>query len=333
MDTGDDPHAEGDAPNCPPGIAGKVGFAFSTKDRVDFTQRSLASLDTCGGFDLVWVDGSGTSEGKALPESAKPRNFRIFEVHKGVKGGPDAAIRFGLRRLLNLGYSYCGLVENDIRFEPGWFPRLMELFEFGAKDGLRVGAATVYSLDSRILIRRPHYAIMWNMGASMVLFTREAARVVLATYKPVSSSGLARFFHRRFGVDLSGVWELMMDQPDRSLGCDWAYAMYLYKNGLSSLGTVPSMAIDLDHDIQRLFRTIYVGGSAKLSTEDEEAYRRFLGVLSDHRLAHRFIGKARFLGDRARSEVHWAGKKYRAVRLVKRVVSSVIMRCRSLVRG
>jgi hypothetical protein len=268
-----------------------------------------------------------------VPESANPRNCRIVEVHKGVKGGPDAAIRFGLRRLLNLGYSYCGLVESDIRFEPGWFPRLMELFEFGAKDGLKVGAATVYSLDSRILIRRPHYAIMWNMGASMVLFTREAAHVVLATYKSVSSSRLARFFHRRFGVDLGGVWELMMDQPDRGLGCDWAYAMYLYKNGLSSLGTVPSMAIDMDHDVERLFRTTYARESAKPSMEDGEAYRRFWGVLSDHRLGHRFMGKVRFLGDRARSEAHWAGEKYQAVRLVTRVVSSVIMRCRSLVRG
>ncbi len=42
----------------------RIGFAFSTRDRVEFTRRSLASIDTDEGFDRLWVDGSVTPEGR-----------------------------------------------------------------------------------------------------------------------------------------------------------------------------------------------------------------------------------------------------------------------------
>src|SRR5215831_15945439 len=109
----------------------KVGFIFSTKERVDLSRRSLGSIDSDSGFDLIWLDGSTSEEARRLPESIKLQKTRLVEVHLDVKGGPDAAIRYGLRRLLALGYDYCGLIENDLEFVPGWFSRLMELFRLG----------------------------------------------------------------------------------------------------------------------------------------------------------------------------------------------------------
>jgi len=236
----------------------KVGFSFSTKDRVDSTLRSLASIDTKGEFDLIWVDGSDTAAGKALAESVKLRNCRLVEVHHDIKGGPDNAIRLGLKRLLELGYEYCGLIENDVLLKPGWYADLMRLFELGREDGLRIGAATVRTIDGRVLVFQPRYTLMWYMGASIVLFTREAAKIILRTYKPTSSRELGSFFKNKLGVDLGDVWELWMDKPNRPIGCDGAFAMQLYRYGLSSLGTIPAKGFSSDFSIEERFHSHYV---------------------------------------------------------------------------
>ncbi len=185
----------------------KVGFVFSTKDRVGFTLRSLSSIDTESGLDLIWVDGSETAEGRALPQSVKPQRCRLVEVHHGVQGGPDHTIRFGLRRLLALGYEFCGLIENDVVLEPGWFSHLMNLFGKAQNDGFAVGAATVRNLNSRVLFSHPNYTINSVVGAGMVLFTRQAAKVVLATYGPTTAKKLATFFKQKMHANLGDVWE------------------------------------------------------------------------------------------------------------------------------
>ncbi len=59
----------------------RIGFAFSTKDRVEFTRRSLASIDTDEGFDLVWVDGSVRPVGRRLPHEVRLRNPRLSPLH------------------------------------------------------------------------------------------------------------------------------------------------------------------------------------------------------------------------------------------------------------
>lgn len=234
----------------------KVGFVFSTKDRVEFTRRSLRNIDTEGGFDLVWVDGSDTPEGRALPGKVRLSNCRLAEVHYDIRGGPDNAIRFGLQRLLELGYDYCGLIENDIEFKPGWFTKLMELFSLGEQDGLNVGAVTVRTIPTWVLMYKPQYALMWNTGAGMVLFKREAAEIVLDTYGPTSMYELRKFYLQEFGIDLvkpylgrlsfdvMRMWEVYT--ANTPLGCDWAYSMQLYKEGFSTIGTTISFASNMD---------------------------------------------------------------------------------------
>ena len=292
MDTGKDPQPESATLNSRPGTASKVGFAFSTKDRVEFSRASLASIDTCGGFDLVWVDGSDTPEGKALPESTKPRNCRIVEVHHNVKGGPDAAICFGLRRLLQRGYDYCGLIENDIEFKPGWFSKLMELFDLGKQDGLEIGAATARSIESRVLLHRPGYVITSSMGAGMVLFTWEAAQVIIAAYGEQTGRELVGYFYSKFGIDLHDSWEpyikLQPLGPNALHTCDWTYARTLYERGFSSLGTVPSLAFNMDMDVEKEFRTSYVSMSPSVTVEDERRFSCLLAELSrSRRSSHR----------------------------------------------
>jgi hypothetical protein len=241
----------------------KVGFVFSTKERVDLSRRSLRSVDSDSGFDLIWLDGSTSEEARRLPESIKLRKTRLVEVHLDVKGGPDAAIRYGLRRLLALGYDYCGLIENDIEFVPGWFSRLMELFRLGEIDDLQVGAATTRTVLSRTLAPQSQYATLWNIGAGMVLFTRKAARIVLRHYHPRRAKEVSAYFKRKYGNDLRHIWELWMDRNDRLLGCDWGYSLELDKRGLSSLGTVPTYSYNVDLDPKTFSRSDYLGGIAK----------------------------------------------------------------------
>jgi len=239
----------------------KVGFVFSTKDRVEFTLQSLRSIDTEGGFDLVWVDGSDTPEGKALPKKVKLSNCCLAEVHYDIRGGPDNAIRFGLQRLLELGYDYCGLIENDIEFKPGWFMKLMELFSLAEGDGLNVGAVTVRTIPTWILMYKPQYVLMWNIGAGMVLFKREAVKIVLDTYGPTSMYELRKFYLKKFdidiarpylgrlGIDLQRIWQVSTSSPvpwSPTLGCDFAYAMRLYERNFASIGSITPMSYNID---------------------------------------------------------------------------------------
>jgi len=79
----------------------RIGFAISTKERMDLTRQVLPALD-CGGFDLIWCDGSKTAEGRAFASVEHFKNTPLVEINHDVTGGPDAAIQFSLKRLLAL---------------------------------------------------------------------------------------------------------------------------------------------------------------------------------------------------------------------------------------
>lgn len=245
----------------------RIGFCFNSKDRVQFTVPTLASIDTDAGFDLIWADGSDTPEGKRLPYESKLKNARLVEIHSDVRGGPDRAICFGLRRLLDLGYDYCGLIENDMVFEPGWFEKLKALFELAAAEGIVCGAATVRGYQSRVLEYRDKYFLCWNVGAGMVLFSRAAAQLILDQYDSLQTTVHSHYmlYARMFGVDLRGTWELKAKAPDRRLGFDWGFSPFLYQHGYASIGSVPSLARDLQFDVVPFLGTRYVSSNHRNS--------------------------------------------------------------------
>ncbi|HTB82963.1 MAG TPA: glycosyltransferase, partial [Candidatus Sulfotelmatobacter sp.] len=235
----------------------RIGFALSTKERTEFTRRILPGLD-CGGFDLIWCDGSTTPEGRAFTSAEHFKKTPLLEIHHDVTGGPDAAIQFSLQRLLALGYDYVGLIENDIALKPGWLEAMLAAWRAAESDGFKVGAATARSMSSRVLARAENYVVKWNVGAGMVLFSRAAAQAVLDDYHLPSAREIQKFFQKNAGADLSGVWELFMDTQDRLLGADWRYASSVLKKGFVSVGTRPNFAENIDMDISRDCRTDYV---------------------------------------------------------------------------
>jgi glycosyltransferase involved in cell wall biosynthesis/Tfp pilus assembly protein PilF len=248
---------ENASPAAAPANPHRIGFALSTKERIEFTSRILPGLD-CGGFDLIWCDGSKTSEGRAFASAKHFSQTPLKEIHHDVTGGPDAAIQFSLKRLLALGYDYVGLIENDIQLKPGWLQAMMSAWQAAEREGFKVGAATARSMASRVLAYGPEFVVKWNVGAGMVLFSRAAAEAVLADYSVPSALEIRDFFRQRAGVDLAPAWELFMDKKDRLLGADWRYASSVWKQNLVSIGTVPTFAENIDMDIRRDCQTDYV---------------------------------------------------------------------------
>lgn len=229
----------------------RVGFALSSKDRVSFTRQTLEAMDTDSGFDIIWNDGSEEAEARALPGSFHFRNARLVEVNYDVRGGPDRCICFGLERLLNLGYDYVGLMENDIVMQPGWLRRLLNLFELATAEGIVCGAATVRNFESRVIEHRSGYSINWGMGAGMILFSRPAAEVILHQYPKLkmSTNSMTSFYSRLFRIDLGllardGAGRFVHE--DALLTLDWGYTPMLYMHGYASVGSIPALARDLE---------------------------------------------------------------------------------------
>ena len=235
----------------PPQPGARVGFALSSKDRISFTRQTIEAMDADGGYDVIWNDGSTNAEAKALPENIHFRNAHLVEVNHDVRGGPDRSICFGLERLLHLGYDYVGLIENDIVVQPGWFQKLMNLFELSAKDGVVCGAATVRSYEGRVIEHRSGYSINWGTGAGMILFSREAAEIILRQYSKLKMSvgSMNSFYSRLFRVDLNmrvqdSAGKVVEDEAWLTL--DWGYTPMLYLHGYASVGSIPSLAHDLE---------------------------------------------------------------------------------------
>lgn len=243
----------------------KIGFAFSTRDRYLFTLQTIQSLDTEGGFDLIWNDGSEEAGVPALASNYKFRNARLVEVNYGVTGGAERAVCFGLSRLLELGYDYVGLIENDILFRPGWFRALVRLFSQGAQDGIVCGSATARSFESHVLEYRRDYGVQCDTGAGMVLFSRAAAEIIMEKYANPSSLQMTTHSWQKFYADLFGLdlrkfapfWALPAEQP-YPCTLDWGYTPSLYLRGYASLSTIPSYATDLEFDVETFFHTKYV---------------------------------------------------------------------------
>lgn len=251
-----------------------IAISLSTKDRPELTKRTLPALSAETGFDLFWFDGSRTAEGRSLALSAESLP-NVRELHLDVVGGPDAAIVCALSRMYELGYAYCGVIENDIQLQSGWFGKVMTLFEHGRDAGLEVGAVTARSIDKRVLCRRREFCVLFNAGAGMLVLTREATRIVLDTYRTSTAEEIRDVFLACTGLDPAPVWELPPPDPRRPAyptSADWWYDAALQLHGMCTLGPVPTMAENVDADLRVLIGSDYVRQPAAPTEADDAAF-------------------------------------------------------------
>lgn len=227
--------------------AATTGVIYSTKDRCELsaqTAPTALSESDCDGF---WLDGSNTAEGREFPFTIADRLPALREIHRGVDGGPDRAIVYGLSYLLARGYKYLALVENDVLLSPEWLPAAIGAMQRAAADGLHVGAATVRTYDRRILFVRPGYAVMFNIGAGMLVLTRDAAEALLATYRSTSGREIARVCKKMTDGDIGQICERGL-REDYFYSADWFFDCALMQMGFASVGTLPALARNIDAD-------------------------------------------------------------------------------------
>ncbi len=216
----------------------KTAVAFLTKDRVELSQQSIGPL-LSGKHALHWVDGSVMPEGIDYPfqhgigHAGKPGG-----VWSNVRGGAGAAIVFALTKMLEAGYAYLGLVENDVLLPADWFDRTVGLFELGAADGLPVGAVSARCYRDRVLFSRPAYSVCHNLGAGMIVFSREAAQIVLNSFRSGFTADNRRIFCQLSNVDIGPFWAFRNN--DHPLVADWHFDATLATHGLASLALTPS---------------------------------------------------------------------------------------------
>jgi hypothetical protein len=264
----------------------RICFSLSTKDRVDQTREAIAGLAGAGDFDLLWFDGSTSDAGRALPDQLAPSLAALREIHTDVRGGPDVAILTALVRMLALEYDHVGLLESDIGHAPGWFAAMMAAFDHGAADGLAVGAVTTRAYARRILYHRQRYAVTMVSGAGMILFTREAAALIVRHYRTTSGTEINDWLKFVSGKDRAKIGE-GADQPtapDTRTSSDLYYETLLQQHGLCVLGTAPAYARDLEREAETLaFLGPYCPADAPRSADDDASFAAFVARCASFR--------------------------------------------------
>ena len=252
----------------------KVALCFMTKDRAELSKRSIEPLLGCDA-DLWWMDGSNTLEGQALPDkylgngqSAKPRNMRW-----NVIGGPDAAVAYAVTECLkNESYTHIGIVENDVLLQEGWFEPTMALFDRARQDGLEAGAVSARCYEDRVLFQRDGYDVMHNLGFGLVIWTREAARLMLKYLRTSWTMENRRVFSRLGGFDIGRFWAFGLGE--HWLCADWGVDRAIAGHGLASIALDPSPVemIGQDPPLEKQGLTLATG--RKLAREGD--FQRFV---------------------------------------------------------
>ena len=217
----------------------RLAICYSTRDQVELTKQTLprafpGKQPLPDYLHLLWCDGSRTEEGRALPSQFGLNSFRVL-------GGPDAAITWKLSTALRSpdNYTHIMLLENDVLLDEDWFEPTMALFEKGKEDGLEVGAVSPRSYVDRVLIQRNGYAVMHNIGAGVVIFTREAAGIVLRTFRTHWWPDNAKLFANIAGIDLRTFAAFRGNE--QWVTTDWGWEAQLARHGLASLALTPAI--------------------------------------------------------------------------------------------
>lgn len=227
-----------------------LGLAFSTKNRVGLSRQSIEPLLRATeskqyNATIYWIDGSQNEEAENLPFQY---GDAIKEIHSNIRGGADAAIVYALTELLRhpIKYDYIGLVENDVLLDDDWLEPTMALFERGTADGLEVGAVSARAYEDRVLIQCSDYAIMHNLGAGQVIFTRQAAELILQNYRTGYTIENRRVFHQLSGIEIGAYWAFRF--AEHPLTADWTFDRILAQHGLASLALTPCKAQMIGQD-------------------------------------------------------------------------------------
>jgi hypothetical protein len=212
----------------------KLAIGYSTKDQVELTEQTFPVLRD-GQHALFWCDAS--RDAHALRYFDKYKNLSEYAT---IRGGADSAIAWKLSTLLAspANFTHIGLMENDVLLDPDWLAPTLELFEKGKADGLSIGAVSPRSYVDRVLIQRDGYAVMHNIGAGAIIFTRDAAEVILKTFRTAWWPDTVRLFAMLSGIDLRTYAAFRGNEQWTTT--DWQFEAQLARHGLAALALTPA---------------------------------------------------------------------------------------------
>ncbi len=212
----------------------KLGLAFSTKNHPELRAESLPRV-TLNPLGLHIIDGS---DDVWRPGAA--RSLKWYTFHSNIKGGPDVAIVYALTMMLRHedNYTHVGLLEQDVLLDKYWCTATMALFD--NPEGLPVGAVSARSFEDRVLIQRDGHAVMHNAGAGHIIFTREAAQIVLANYRTGWWPENRAVFSQLSGLDIGKF--AAFHHNEQFVTADWSWDTILAAHGLATVALTPSKA-------------------------------------------------------------------------------------------
>lgn len=216
----------------------RLALGYSTCDQVELTEQTLPRIISHALADLFWCDGSVMEKGRSYFE-AHGLGARCLNSAR-VTGGADAAIAWKLSTMLaaDQNYTHIGLIENDVLLDPDWLEPTLALFEKEHEDGLSVGAVSPRSYVDRVLIQRDGYAVMHNIGAGAIIFTREAAEIVLHSFRTQWWPDNVRLFAQLAGIDLRTYAAFRGNE--QWVTTDWGWEAHLARHGLAALALTPA---------------------------------------------------------------------------------------------
>jgi hypothetical protein len=218
----------------------KLAVFYSTKNQVNLTLKTLRHLcdeQKSTEFDIIWCDGSTDPEALGFLDS-----FGHYAklVARDVRGGADAAIAWKLTTALQSPkrYSHIMLLENDVLLGSDAIRLSLDLFDVGSREGLNVGAVSPRSYVDRILIQRDGFAVMHNIGAGAIIFTREAADIVLRTFRTGWWPSVRYGFAQVSGIDI-GAYACFAGNS-QPVTTDWQFEYQMLRYGLCALALTPA---------------------------------------------------------------------------------------------
>ena len=217
----------------------KLAISLLTCDKPELVAQSCKPLiesAIAGKHHLFVIDGSAKpGNEEAIAKLTYPTGYMIANI----RGGAGAAIVYALTMMLNHeeNYSHVGLCEADVLLHDGWLA-IFDLFSEGEADGLVVGAASARCFTDRVLFQRDGYAVCHNLGAGMVVLSREAAQIILDTFRTGWTTDNRRIFAQLSDHDIGSYWAFRTNE--HYLTADWHWDAALAAHGLASLALTPS---------------------------------------------------------------------------------------------
>lgn len=254
----------------------KTAIAFTSKNRVALTEQTLARVRDIPGLALFWLDGS--TEIDAVQYLIR-NGATVDKLIPKATGGPDRAIVRALTEMLGspVGYDYVGIVENDVLLDDGWFEPTMELFNYSRTEGLPVGAVSARAYHDRVLIQRDGYAVMHNVGAGHVMFSRNAAQIILNNFRTGWWPENRRVFAGLSGIDIAKFAAFGFEGS--FITGDWSWDTILASHGFATVALTPSKASMIGQDIPLDQQGLRLVQDDVVERRDDAAFERFRDAL------------------------------------------------------